>query len=304
LSRRSPTLVVWAPWLTLPAAALIIAISYSYAATHRGDKLHYHLFWLGMVVFLGPASVRLLSRVTAASERYALVVAIGLFMYLPKFLRNPRAPLFADELTHWRQAEAVYRTGHLMQPNPVLRILQFFPGLSALTGSLRTLAPIPTYRVAVIVIALLHGAILLGVVVILERLIGSARVGAAGAFVYALNPGFMYTDAQFAYETLAMALLVWTIATATLALTERRDDRLRLGWILLGALLVGAITVTHHLSTYLTTLVLIVLAVIAATRSHREDEPREATRLILVLAAASLVFATGNSSRRSTRAPA
>src|SRR5581483_2630585 len=87
--RRPGSLPVLAPWLGLYVGAGLLAIALSYAATHATGNLHFHLFWLGMLLFYIPVCLRLCQATVAYGERLALVVAIGIFDALPKYLLSP-----------------------------------------------------------------------------------------------------------------------------------------------------------------------------------------------------------------------
>src|SRR5437870_12751610 len=85
-------------WLGLLAGTPVVAYAYAQAATVFQGQAHYHLFWLGMLLFMVPAFLRLCGTDVPRAERLALIAAVGLYECLPKFLRSPQQPLFFDEL--------------------------------------------------------------------------------------------------------------------------------------------------------------------------------------------------------------
>jgi hypothetical protein len=211
-----PPLCLVLPALAWPggllAGALLLDGAYANTATVFGGQLHFHLFWIGVLLFTVPAALRLSQADVARAERLTIVAAVGLFDFLPRFLRSPRQPIFFDELAHWRQANVISTTGRLFQPNPIVHMSQYFPGLHALIASLRDLSGLPTFPLGLILLALLHVIALLGVFVIVERLGHTAHIAGLAAFIYSLNPSFMFFDSQYAYESLAIVFFIWVIA--------------------------------------------------------------------------------------------
>lgn len=286
--RRQPSvdgraLWLWmaVPWLGLLAGTLVVAYAYAYAATVFTGQAEFHLFWLGMLLFLVPACLRLCQAGVLRTERLALVSAVGLFNDLPKFLRNPQYPLFHDELAHWRQAEVIYRTGRPFQPNPTIDIIQFFPGLHTLTAALRDLSGLSTFQIAIVLLAVLHIVAVVGIFLIAERITRSPHTAALAAFIYSLNPSFMFFDTQYAYESLAIVFVIWVLL-AVVNLQAAQGDRLRqAGWFVVGLVLAGGCIVTHHLSSYIMVLVLLLVMAVTVVRAMRGVESR-ATALVTV----------------------
>jgi hypothetical protein len=272
----------------LLAGALLIERAYAYAATVFGGQTQFHLFWAGVLLFIVPAALRLLQTDVARAERLAIVASVGLFNFLPKVLRSPQQPIFFDELAHWRQANVVYTTGRLFQPNPIVHMSQYFPGLHALTASLRDLSGLPTFSLGLILLALLHAIALLGVFVIVERLGHSAHIAGLAAFIYSLNPSFMFFDSQYAYESLAIVFFIWVIA-ALLTVHDAGGGSHQAAWFAMGLILAGACIVTHHLSTYLLVVVLLLIAMVMTVRTVRGHET--ARTAVLTWAFALLVTA-------------
>lgn len=255
-------------WPALSIGTLLVAYADTYAATRpEGDLVHFHLFWAGVLLFTVPACLRLCAVDTARSERLVVLTATALFYSVPKTLRTPSYPLFHDELAHWRQSESVYATGALFQPNPMIGILRDFPGLHALTAALRDLTGLPTFPIGLALPALLHLSALMGVFVIADGLTRSGRVAAIAAFLYSLNPGYLYFDAQYSYESLGIVLFIWTIAAVVGAQAAADDPPMRRAWFAAGLILAAACVVTHHLSSYVLVALLGVSAALAAVRA-------------------------------------
>ena len=243
------------PWpqAGLIAGSALLALALRLAETETG-QLHVALFWLGMAVGLVPIARRMCARATARNERLALLAALAIFDSLPKLLRSPDHLLFYDELAHWRQTEATLQTGQLFQPNPLVPILQAFPGLHALTASLCDLTGLSSFQAATGLLFGLHLLALLGVFALGEAILGSARHAATAALIYSLNPGFFYFDAMYSYESLALVFFIWTVLSlARMQATAHSGERQ--GWLLLATILAAACIITHHASSYILAMV-------------------------------------------------
>ena len=62
-----------------------------------------------------------------------------------------------------------------------------------------------------IVVGAARVLMMLALFLLYERACGDSRLAGVGALVYAANPGFLFFDAQFAYESLALPLAVFTL---------------------------------------------------------------------------------------------
>ncbi len=235
-----------APWAALPLSVLLLGWSFSYAGTHSSGQAQFTIFWLGIAIFVTPAAARLLAG-ASLSESRLLVVALALLLSVPKFLRNPDFPLFHDEFAHWRQVEEILRTHHLLHTNYTIYVIGEFPGLHALTAGISDITGLSAWRSGQIVVLICHIAALLGVFEIARRLLGgSARSAGVAAFIYATNPSYMFFDAQFAYESLAIVMFIWLVlAVARLSDPTESRPGMCLGFVIL---LSGATVITHHIS--------------------------------------------------------
>jgi hypothetical protein len=267
-SSVAPRLAAASPWLTLAPASVLMTVAFWYAESESGTLVHFHLFWGAALLFALPASIRLLSADAVVSERVALVATLGLFTFLPKYLRTPTGPLYHDEFAHWRQVEAIVGDGRVFHPNPTIDIIEYFPGLHTLTAALRELTGLSTFATGTIVLAVLHSAALVGVFLLADAVLRSSRLAGLAALVFALNPNFMYFDSQFSYESLAIVFFVWTLAAAA-RLPGSTTRRERVGWLVLGLISGCACVATHHITAFV--LVFVLALIVLASFLRRED---------------------------------
>ena len=129
---------------------------------------------------------------------------------------------------------------------------------------------------------------MLALFLLYERAGGDSRLAGVATLIYAANPGFLFFDAQFAYESLALPLALFTMwciqrrevaVGATLPGRAGPDDGPRLARLaraghplaLTGAfvLAIGAVVVTHHVTALALSACLIVWAVVGTVLGLR-----------------------------------
>jgi hypothetical protein len=244
---------VWVWLVVLVAAAEVggmaaIVHSYLIAQTTVSGEAEFIWFWFGMICVELPVVALLARRATSAAARSALLVVIGIVTYAPKLLRDPGAPVYHDEFAHWRDTYDIIASGRLFQPAQIISIIARYPGLHAATAVVVDITGLSTWQAATVLLLLCHVALLLGIAA-LARAIGlDSRAAALAAVAYGFNPSFLYFDTQFAYESMAITLVVWTLAAFAQAIRAAGGPRRR-AWCGLTAVLAFGCVITHHLST-------------------------------------------------------
>jgi hypothetical protein len=258
------------------AGMATLVLAYSIAQTTRSNVPEFAWFWFGMFLLGFPIVGLIARRATPQAMRTALIVLYGLVTYIPKLLRNPSSPIYHDEFAHWRATHEILSTGKLFQPNPIISIIARYPGLHATTAALVQATDLTIWQAATLLLIFFHVALVLGVAALAQGLGMSSRTASVIAILYGLNSSFLYFDTQYAYESMALTLVVWTLVTYVHAIRSQRG-RGRLAWSGLTVLLSAATVVTHHLSTF--TLVVIMallsLAVSMPWLAKTKDGPPE-----------------------------
>jgi hypothetical protein len=254
-----------APWGSATIGAVLLTGSYSLAQTRGVDATHYLVFWLGMLAMSIPAVVVAGARRTADHTRHVWVLAYAFFTFLPKLLRNPSAPLFHDEIAHWRQATNLAANGRLFQPDPLIGIIGRFPGLHILVASVSDATGLTVWQSAVTVLVGAHLAAMLGAFALGEAVLGTMRAGAVVALIYSFNSSFLYFDTQLGYESLAIVFFIWCLAC--LARMQRgKTARQRRAWTAAAVVLGCGVVPIHHLTALVLVLALGVISVATALR--------------------------------------
>jgi hypothetical protein len=259
--------------LLIAAGMAIVVLAYHEASLGQTSLRHYDIFWVGMFLLFGPLLWLTLHGGLTVRSRLGVAALLGLAAYFPRFVRAPSMPLMYDELGHWEAAEQLYRTSKLFRPDDIVKMASYFPGLHTLTVGLRELTGLSTIRTATILVACFHILTLLGIFQITRKITHDDRTAGIAAAIYAVSPSFPFFDGMYAYESFAIPLLVWSVAAAVTALSER--GRVRRAWLVISAVIGLTCVVTHHLSSYVLVVVLGILAICqfgSNRRRHAEGE--------------------------------
>lgn len=270
------------------AGVAAIVHAYNIAEFTTTSTSEFAWFWAGMFLLEIPLASVVALRRTPQSMRTALLLIYGFVSYIPKLLRNPSSPLYHDEYAHWRATYEIVNTGKLFQPNPMVPIIARYPGLHAATAALVNATGLTIWQAATLLLIFFHLALVLGLAALSQSLGLSNRTASLIAILYGLNSSFLYFDTQYAYESMAITLVVWALVTYVRALrSPSREGRLEWGGLTL--MLAAGTVITHHLSTF--TLV-IIMALISLSVSIPALVGREGWARATAMTAWSLTLVT------------
>ncbi len=243
-----PTTLGWLPMLTLIGTCGVFLVAYACTDARNNGKGADFFFWLGLLLIFVPPVVRLLSPVASRFERISLLCVVGLCLYLVNVSFSPLYFSSFDELLHWRTANDIINSGHLFTTNVLLPVGPFYPGLEIVTNAFARLSGLNTFIAGLVVVGVARLVIILSLFLLYELIMKSARMAGLALILYIANPHFLFFDAQFSYESLALSL-----ATAILFVIARQEtlhnDQRRL--MLTTWFLLGAVVVTHHVTDFI-----------------------------------------------------
>lgn len=272
-------------------------IAYAENIASSGDTTrHFTWFWLGFFAGTLPIVIFLVHRRVSDAQRVSLVVALAFWSLVPKWIRTGIQPTYSDEYQHARLLHNIASTGiPSLQPS-VLLVGAHFPGLELASSGFASLTGISVQWSAVIIVGFAHAAILIGIFALAVEITRSVRAGAIAAIAYFLNPGFLYFDAQFAYETLALVFVVWIFVFMARVIgptSNERSERYR--WINVAMALISssALIFTHHVTAVFCAIVLLSVAlVLTLRRRHGGNVSELATRQAWVIAGFASIITT------------
>jgi hypothetical protein len=237
------------PLLALTSALGVLLVSISYDLSRYGNLALESLFLPGLLVIYVPPLVRLLSAVPGRIERLCLLCLVGMCFFHVQLMVSPLYISSYDALLHWITADTIQSTQHLYGANSLLAVSPYYPGLEIVTNALSSISGFSTFTAGVAVIAASRLLMVLVLFLFYEQVTISSRVAGIATMIYMTNPHFLFFDAIFSYETLALPLatfMLYMLARYS-TLSERRGYR----WMLAFAwLALAALTVTHHMTDY------------------------------------------------------
>jgi hypothetical protein len=227
----------------------------------------YPLFWAGLaLIFLPSAAVLLLSR-RGRRARLAVALGFGLALYLAKVVYEPTAFTFHDEFAHYRNAANLLATGRPFGYNPLIRATGYYPGLAVATDAVVRLTGLSVYTSGLILIGCARLTLVGALFLLVDELLDSPRAAGVAVVVYAAGPNFLYWDAQYGYESLALPLAILVVY-----FLARRGGRAPSTPAVLSSLAVAlAVVATHHITAWVLAALLLAWAAAGWFRRRRSD---------------------------------
>jgi hypothetical protein len=277
-SRTAPRPSQWlVPAFGLLVGAMLIVQALAGDASRNGRAGALTAYWISFSVIVAVAVGAQLLRSPTRTQRLGLVVVTGVGLYMIKVLAYPNGFTYYDELSHYRTAADILRFGRAFHPNPALAVSPYYPGLELVTSALARLSGLSLTTCGLILLG--AGRVLLAAALyaLLAEVTKSPRTGGLASVLYMANPSFLYFDSDFSYESFALPLAALVLLLVVKWMrTPAGDGRsttplLRIvapggqgSGLFLGAVVaLGALTVTHHTTSYLIAVFLVVLSVCA-----------------------------------------
>ena len=238
----------WLVWtLFFVEGCLLLVLAYREAQTST-SSLHFNVFWAGVACLLFGTLVLGTREWMTTRGRTVVLVAYAAALFIPKFYMSASGPVYFYEYGQWRQANDLVKTGVVFAGNPYQPILQHFPGLSTTTVAIHEVTRLPTWYSGQLLVLIAHCSALISIFWIAEAVGFSRRTCFLTAMVYSVNPGFIYFDTQYAYESLALPLALFTILCVLRVLTSTRRKE-AVWWTVAGCLSASLCFTTHHISS-------------------------------------------------------
>jgi hypothetical protein len=283
------------PWGWLPEIALLVSfgllvVAWAFVKARAVNESAQFFLWLGLGMMILPVIIRLASAEPSRRERVGLVVMLGMALYLVKVMHSPVAFTFPDEFSHIRNVREILETHRLFHENPILPITAFYPGLAILSSTLSSLSGLPVFHTGLLVIGAARLILFLALYLLFEQVSGSARAASLATVFYMANPNFLYWTAEYAYEPLALPLLVFVLLMV--AKRESAQDRARsAAWTIAGLFGILTVVITHHMSSYILNALLVAITVLFAIQSRgKRWGPWPLTLVALLFIAWWLIF--------------
>jgi hypothetical protein len=243
------------------------------------------LFLLGLMLEFVPCAYLLTRADTQRTTRVLAGLIAGWALLAASWLAQPGIFPRYDELLHTTSLWRLLDERRFFLPNSLIPISPYYPGLEVLTAGVHWATGLSAGASQIAVVLVARTMLLVSLFLLVERISHSGRAAGVAIALYVANPEFYIFDAQYAYETLALALAVTSVYYAV-----RTADRPNLAVRGLApcVFLLALLAVTHHLTSWFTLLTFFACAIWLKLcgRSH-------SARVFGVLAAGDLVIVGG-----------
>src|SRR2546423_3913775 len=255
----------YCPILALASALGVLLVSFSYDMSRYGNMALEFLFLSGLLLIYVPNLVRLISAAPLRFERICLLCQVGMCFFLVQLMVSPLYISSHDAMLHWITADNILRTRHLFGVNSLLPVSPYYPGLEIVTNALSSIGGLSTFQAGTAVLSAARLLMILALYMFYEQVTMSSRMAGIATLIYMTNPHFLFFDAIFNYETLALPLA--TLMLYILVRYEAMYPKNYRGLIFLAWLVLVAVTITHHMTDYVFDGILILWTVISLFRN-------------------------------------
>ncbi len=268
-TRRRPPV---APWIASSVAACAIGLllqAIAGAGSRHDAPWAVPLFWFSLLVMFIPSAIVVLSPSSTRKERIVASCVLAVGLALSRIVLYPAGFVYHDELMHLNTLRLITDKHRLFVDNSNLPVSSYYPGLELLTDGVRSITGLTAHTSGVLVLLAARMLITLSLIAMFEFVTGSNRAACIGALVYATNPQYLWFNAQFSYQSLALPLAV---AAVMAIVTRPRDRGLRATVPALA--LAAAVIVSHHLTSLACAAMLLVLWLVERLRRGRTSDTR------------------------------
>jgi hypothetical protein len=278
------------PALALSSSVALLLIALADTAARVGMEGAELLFWIGVLGLFVPIMARTVAPAASRQERIALVTVLGMGTYLIKVLHSPLRFTFSDEFAHWRTVIDIAASGHIFGNNPLLPVTALYPGMALIMAALTSVTGLPVFGAGLVLLGCARLVLVLSLFHFFEHISGSARVAGLGTVLYMANPNYVFFMSQYAYESLALPLALFTLYCLVLRSDSR--PKIRVGAAVFAVMALGAVIITHHLTSYALVALLVFWTAVARLfpRHIRQGQPAPNRIALFGMAAAACWF--------------
>jgi hypothetical protein len=282
-----PASISWIVLLCLDASIALMLIAAGQGAGRHGDAVSAMiLFWIGITLLLVPIASRIAYPVVNRGERLFMLILLGGFLFLDKSLYSPSSFEDFDDLLHWITANDILYYHRLFLENQLLPVSAYYSALEIITTSLSNLSESAIFPASLLVIAVLRVTFIVTLFLFFEKITESSRIAAIGCLIYMGSPTFIVFGVIFSYESLAIVLCILAML-AQVSISRMPDADWRT--LILPALLIAILAVSHHMTSFWYTFYMIALTGVEALR--RDGRPFYARiRVVSAITLMAIVF--------------
>ncbi|MBY5796477.1 hypothetical protein [Rhizobium leguminosarum] len=266
----------------LCSCALVVA-ALAANASRLGEGWAVPAFYCAIAAIFLPAAARIIHPGASRLERLALIVIVTAALFVVRLIRAPVAFIDHDEFLHWATVNDIIEAGRLFLPNPLLPVSPLYPGLELITSALVNLSGLSVFAAAIIVLAAARMMLMLALFLLFEKITDSARIASIACLIYMGSSAFLLFDVHYSYESLAIPVLAAVLLASESRRMEQGDAA---GWptVVATMVLIVALAVTHHLTSYFCMALLCSTAVMECLRQGASSMQRQRAILLASIA--------------------
>ena len=230
-----------------------------YGRGWAGDEgLPIVLWYVGFALIVCPFAALLLVEGRTGHQRLGASLALSLVLYASWLLSNPLMSTRFDENLHVTTLVDLIEHAEFFRLNSMLPVSPHFPGLELATAGVHWITGLPLFACQVLVVLSARITFVTALFLMASRIGRSTTVGAFAVLVYVSSTQFYFFNAQFSYQTVAIAMVM----AAFYLLVRAFDSPVERPWTLLvtAQLCLASLAITHHLTSWITIATLWVLA--------------------------------------------
>ncbi|MGO6850276.1 hypothetical protein U8Q06_06325 [Rhizobium beringeri] len=278
-----PSSLGMSPVFAFLCGCALIVVALAANASRLGEGWAVPTFYTAIAAIFLPAAARIIHPGASRLERLALIVIVTSAFFVVRVIRAPVAFIDHDEFLHWATVNDILGAGRLFLPNPLLPVSPLYPGLELITSALVNLSGLSVFSAGLIVLATARMMLMLALFLLFEKITDSARIASIACLIYMGSSTFLLFDVHYSYESLAIPMLAAVLLVSESRRMERGDTA---GWPMVVAtmVLIVALAVTHHLTSYFCTALLCGTAVMECLRQGASAMQRRQAILLASIA--------------------
>ncbi|NNH63441.1 hypothetical protein [Rhizobium laguerreae] len=278
-----PSSLGMSPVFALLCSCALVVIALAANASRLGEGWAVSTFYTAIAAIFLPPAVRIIHPGASRLERLALIVIVTSALFVVRVIRAPVAFIDHDEFLHWATVNDILEARRLFLPNPLLPVSPLYPGLELITSALVNLSGLSVFAAGLIVLAAARMVLMLTLFLLFEKITDSARIASIACLIYMGSSTFLLFDVHYSYESLAIPMLVAVLLASESRRMEPSDTA---AWptVIATMVLIVALAVTHHLTSYFCTALLCGTAVMECLRQGASAMQRRQAILLASIA--------------------
>lgn len=275
-----------------------IAISYSYLLGYKGE-FNYTFFWIGILLAIIPTLMVMLS-LNSHTKILVLLFLLGLLLYLPIIFWSPEYFRFTDEILHLNSIDMILEKGNL-DIDPILEVSKYYPGIEFLAIFFMKFSDLPLFTTGKLLMGIIHSMILVFIYLSFNMVTSSQKIAVIGSMIYAANPGYIFFDALFSYETMGILLMIALIYYIYMRRfsndgKNNENNNKKIGLSIISIITLFALIISHPFSSYMFSIFLISAFVIyyiyktGANDAKKDKYTLKYTILTILLIVAWIIY--------------